>query len=81
MKHEQAAQLAEWIGDNTRGYAQRNGSVIYIEGKIDAFELLLYAQSLLAGRTTEQIHEDNRISYTGRADLYRRNAVVEGSDW
>jgi len=81
MKHERAAQLAEWIGNNTRGYARRDGNVIYIEGKIDAFELLLYAQSLLAGRTTEQIHEDNRISYTGRADLYRRNDVVEGSDW
>jgi len=81
MKHERAAQLAEWIGDNTRGYARRHGNVIYIEGKIDAFELLLYAQSLLAGRTTEQIHEDNRISYTGRADLYRRNAAVEGADW
>jgi len=86
MKHEQAAQLADWIAETTRGYARRDGNVIYIEGKIDAYELLLYAQSLLTGRTTEQIHEDNRVSYTGRADLYRRddmpiNAAVEGADW
>jgi hypothetical protein len=86
MKQETAAQLADWIANNTRGYARRDGNIIYIEGKIDAYELLLYAQSLLTGRTTEQIHEDNRISYTGRADLYRRddmpiNAAVEGADW
>lgn len=81
MKHETAAQLADWIANNTRGYARRDGNIIYLEGKIDAYELLLYAQSLLAGRTTEQIHEDNRLSYTGRPDLHRGNAMVEGADW
>lgn len=81
MKQETAAQLADWIANNTRGYARRDGNVIYIEGKIDAYELLLYARSLLAGRTTEQIHEDNRMSYTGRLVVDCGNAAVEGADW
>ena len=86
MKQVSAAQLAEWIDNNTHGFASRDGNVIYIEGKIDAYELLIYAQSLTAGRTTEQIHEDNKVSYTGRADLGSSggspsNAAVEGADW
>lgn len=68
MKQILAAQLAEWLHDNAQGYTSRDGNVIYIEGKIDAYELLLYAQSLLAGRSTKQILADNRVSYTGRAD-------------
>jgi hypothetical protein len=86
MKQVLAAQLAEWIDNNTQGYAKRDGNLINIEGKIDAYELLLYVQSLLAGRTTEQIHAENKVSYTGRSDLDRRNdsfsnAAVEGADW
>jgi hypothetical protein len=68
MKQVIASQLADWIANNTRGYAKRDGNIIYIEGKIDAYELLVYAQSLMPDRTTEQIHEDNRASYTGRGD-------------
>jgi|APGre2960657373_1045057.scaffolds.fasta_scaffold257409_3 hypothetical protein len=86
MKQVLAAQLAEWLENNTQGYAKRYGNIINIEGKIDAYDLVLYVQSLLAGRTTEQIHENNKISYTGRSDLDRRNdsfsnAAVEGADW
>lgn len=77
MKQILAAQLAEWIDNNTHGYAKRDGNIINIEGKIDAYELLLYAQSLTAGRTTEQILNDNRTSYTGRSV----NAAVEGGDF
>jgi hypothetical protein len=68
MKQVQAAQLAEWIDNNTHGLAKRDGNIIYIEGKIDAYELLVYVQSLLAGRSREQIHADNKASYTGRPD-------------
>ena len=77
MKQVLAAQLAEWIDNNTQGYAKRDGNIINIEGKIDAYELLLYVQSLTACRTTEQILNDNRTSYTGRSV----NAVVEGGDF
>ena len=72
-----AAQLAEWIDNNTQGYAKRDGNIINIEGKIDAYELLLYVQSLTAGRSTEQIHADNQASYTGRVV----NIAVEGADF
>ena len=67
MKQVQASKLAEWLDNNTRGYANRDGNRIKIEGEIDAYELLLYAQSLLAGRSTKQIQADNRASYTGRS--------------
>jgi hypothetical protein len=77
MKQVLAAQLAEWIADNTHGYAKRGGNIINIEGKIDAYDLLLYAQSLLADRTTAQIHVDNKATYTGRAV----NVSVEGADF
>lgn len=68
MKQVQAAQLAEWLDNNTRGYTNRDGNRIKIEGEIDAYELLLYVQSLPADRSTRQIYADNRSSYTGRAD-------------
>jgi hypothetical protein len=77
MKQVLAAQLADWIGNNTHGFTCRDGNIINIEGKIDAYELLVYAQSLLAGRSTEQIHADNRASYTGRSV----NVSVEGADF
>ena len=77
MKQVLAAQLAEWIDNNTRGYTSRDGNIINIEGKIDAYDLLLYAQSLLADRTTEQIHADSKAAYTGRAV----NVSVEGADF
>lgn len=77
MKQVLAAQLAEWIDNNTQGYAKRDGNIINIEGKIDAYELLLYVQSLTAGRSTEQIHADNQASYTGRVV----NIAVEGADF
>ncbi len=47
MTHEHATQLADFIEENTKGYAKRDGEKIYIEGKIDAFEILSYAQRLL----------------------------------
>ena len=77
MKQVLAAQLAEWIADNTRGFTKRDGNIINIEGKIDAYELLLYAQSLLAERTTNQIYVDNKAAYTGRVV----NIAVEGADF
>jgi hypothetical protein len=77
MKQVLAAQLAGWIDNNTRGYTSRDGNIINIEGKIDAYDLLLYAQSLLADRTTEQIQADNQATYTGRAV----NITVEGADF
>ncbi len=85
MKQVLAAQLAEWIANNTHGYAKRIANRVYIEGKIDAYDLLLYAQSLLADRTTAQIHADNNIIYTGRsyldrADIVPLNIAVEGAD-
>lgn len=67
MKQVQAAQLAEWLDNNIRGYANRDGNRINIEGQIDAYELLLYVQSLLAGRSTSQIQADNQAAYTGRS--------------
>jgi len=67
MKQVLAAQLAEWLDNNTRGYTSRDGNRINIEGQIDAYELLLYAQSLLAGRSTSQIQADNQAAYTGRS--------------
>ena len=67
MKQVLAAQLAEWLDNNTRGYTSRDGNRIKIEGEIDAYELLLYVQSLLAGRSTSQIHADNQAAYTGRS--------------
>ena len=85
MKQVLASQLAEWIVDNTHGFTKRDGNIINIEGKIDAYDLLLYAQSLLADRTTAQIHADNTIVYTGRsyldrADIVPHNIAVEGAD-
>jgi hypothetical protein len=77
MKQVLAAQLAEWIDNNTQGFTKRDGNIINIEGKIDAYELLVYAQSLQPARSTEQIHADNKASYTGRAV----NAAVEGGDF
>jgi hypothetical protein len=77
MKQVLAAQLAEWIDNNTHGFTKRDGNDIYIEGIIDAYDLLVYVQSLLAERTTTQIQADNKASYTGR-DV---NAVVEGGDF
>ena len=77
MKQVLAAQLAEWIADNTHGYAKRNGIKIYIEGSIDAYDLLVYVQSLLAERTTTQIQADNKASYTGRVV----KVAVEGGDF
>ena len=81
MTHEHATQLAEWIEANTRGYAKRDGEKIYIEGKIDAFELLLYAQSLLRTSHVGDIYAHNEVAYTGRAGSDGSNAVVEGADW
>jgi hypothetical protein len=77
MKQVQAAQLAEWIDNNTRGYTSRDGNRIKIEGVIDAYDLLVYVQSLRPARSTDQIHADNKASYTGRAV----NAAVEGGDF
>ena len=77
MKQVLAAQLAEWIADNTHGYAKRSGNKIYIEGTIDAYDLLVYVQSLINDRSTKQIHADNKASYTGRSV----NVVVEGGDF
>jgi hypothetical protein len=77
MKQVLAAQLAEWLDNNTRGYASRDGNRIKIEGEIDAYELLLYVQSLTADRSTKQIHADNKASYTGRTV----NAAIEGGDF
>jgi hypothetical protein len=77
MKQILAAQLAEWIDNNTQGFTKRDGNIINIEGKIDAYELLVYAQSLQPARSTEQIHADNKASYTGRSV----NAAVEGADY
>jgi hypothetical protein len=77
MKQIHAAQLAEWIANNARGYTNRIGNKIKIEGTIDAYDLLVYVQSLLAGRSREQIQADNKASYTGRAV----NAAVEGGDF
>lgn len=68
MKQVQAAQLAEWLDNNARGYTSRDGNRIKIEGEIDAYELLLYVQSLINDRSTRQIYADNRSSYTGRGD-------------
>ena len=81
MTHEQATQLAEFIVDNVKGYAKRDGERIYIEGKIDAFEILSYARTLLTGAETGVIYETNRRAYTGRTGHDRSNAVVEGADW
>jgi hypothetical protein len=67
MKQVLAAQLAEWLDNNTRGYTRRDGNRINIEGQIDAYELLLYVQSLINDRSTSQIQADNRASYTGRS--------------
>jgi hypothetical protein len=77
MKQVLAAQLAEWIADNTWGFTRRNGNIVNIEGRIDAYELLVYAQSLLADRTTDQIHADNEASYTGRVV----KVAIEGGDF
>jgi hypothetical protein len=77
MKQVLAAQLAEWIANNARGYTNRIGNKIKIEGTIDAYDLLVYVQSLLAERTTTQIYVDNKASYTGRSV----NAAVEGGDF
>jgi len=60
MKQIQAAQLAEWIANNARGYTNRIGNKIKIEGTIDAYDLLVYVQSLLADRSREQIQADNK---------------------
>lgn len=80
MNRKQSAELAEWIANNVRGFARRDGEKIYIEGTIDASELLLYAQSLLTTPDTRAIYEDNRMAYTGRAESDRVNAAIEGGD-
>jgi hypothetical protein len=67
MKQVLASQLAEWIDNNTKGFTRRNGNIINIEGKIDTYELALYVQSLMASKSTKQIHADNQASYTGRS--------------
>jgi hypothetical protein len=77
MKQVLAAQLAEWIDNNTHGFTKRDGNIINIEGKIDAYDLLVYVQSLLAERTTTQIQADNKASYTGRVV----KVAVEGGDF
>jgi hypothetical protein len=77
MKQVLAAQLAEWIDNNAQGFVRRDGNIINIEGKIDAYELLVYAQSLPPARSTAQIYADNKVSYTG----WSVNAVVEGGDF
>lgn len=77
MKQVLAAQLAEWIDNNTKGFTRRNGNIINIEGKIDTYELALYVQSLMTSKSTKQIHADNRAAYTGRAV----NIAVEGADF
>jgi hypothetical protein len=77
MKQVLAAQLAEWIDNNTHGFTKRDGNDIYIEGIIDAYDLLVYVQSLLAERTTTQIQADNKASYTGRVI----KVAVEGGDF
>jgi hypothetical protein len=77
MKQVLAAQLAEWIDNNTHGFAKRDGNKINIEGSVDAYELALYVQSLTAGRSTEQIQANNRAVYTGRSV----NVSVEGADF
>jgi len=76
MKQVLAAQLAEWIDNNTKGFTRRNGNTINIEGKIDTYELARYVQSLINDRSTDQIHADNKATYTGRAV----NVSVEGAD-
>lgn len=76
MKQVLAAQLAEWIDNNTKGFTRRNGNTINIEGKIDTYELARYVQSLINDRSTEQIQADNKATYTGRAV----NVSVEGAD-
>jgi hypothetical protein len=77
MKQVLAAQLAEWIDNNTHGFTKRDGNKIKIEGTIDAYDLLVYVQSLLAERTTTQIQADNKASYTGRVI----KVAVEGGDF
>ena len=77
MKQVLAAQLAEWIDNNTKGFTRRNGNTINIEGKIDTYELARYVQSLINDRSTAQIHVDNKATYTGRAV----NVSVEGADF
>jgi hypothetical protein len=77
MKQVLASQLAEWIDNNTHGFTKRDGNKIKIEGTIDAYDLLVYVQSLTAERTTKQIQEDNLASYTGRVI----NIAVEGADF
>ena len=77
MKQVLAAQLAEWIDNNTHGFTKRDGNDIYIEGIIDAYDLLVYVQSLINDRSTKQIHADNKASYTGRVV----KVAVEGGDF
>ena len=80
MTSEHTAELAEWMANNTRGFARREGDKIYLEGTIDTLALLRYAQSLPCVQDTRTIHADNRRAYTGRPDMDRGNAVVEGAD-
>jgi hypothetical protein len=77
MKQVLAAQLAEWIDNNTHGFTKRDGNDIYIEGIIDAYDLLVYVQSLINDRSTDQIQADNKASYTGRVV----KVAVEGGDF
>lgn len=86
MKQAHASQLAEWLDNNTRGYTSRDGNRIKIVGEIDAYELLLYVQSLINDRSTKQIHAGNKASYTGRPVMNFNsyldvNAAVEGGDF
>ena len=66
MNHKDANALAEWISNNTKGFARRGGEKIYIEGTIDAFELLRYAQSLLTPKDTGEIYAENEDKYVAR---------------
>lgn len=66
MNHKDANALAEWVGENTKGFARRDGEKIYIEGTIDAFELLRYAQSLLTPKDTKAIYAENEDKYKVR---------------
>lgn len=70
MKQVRASQLAEWIANNTRGYAKRAGTRLYVEGRIDAYELLVYAESLLAS----ELH----TGFCSPEEVYYGQDKVEG---
>lgn len=66
MNHKDANALAEWISNNTKGFARCDGEKIYLEGTIDAFELLGYAQSLLTPKDIEAVYAENEDKYVAR---------------